>query len=95
MNTYMLDPSVTLFFPITALDVVDEVVVVDDFVVVVLVISGVVVGRVVIDLVVVVAVVVDGLVVVISVNPVGICSSGMQSWPLTSLKDVAHLQTPS
>ena len=40
-------------------------------------------------------VVVDGLVVVISVNCVGICSSGKQSLPLTSLKDVAHLQTPS
>ena len=25
----------------------------------------------------------------------GICTSGMQSWPLTSLKRVAHLQTPS
>ena len=45
--------------------------------------------------VVVVVVVVDGLVVVISVNRVRICSSGMQSWRLTSLKDVAHLQTPS
>ena len=25
----------------------------------------------------------------------GICTSGMQSWPLTNLKRVAHLQTPS
>ena len=25
----------------------------------------------------------------------GICTSGIQSWPLTSLKRVAHLQTPS
>ena len=59
-------------------------------------------GGVVVDLVVVVVVVVDGLVVVvvvvvvvISVNGVGIFSSGKQSRPLTSLKDVAHLQTPS
>ena len=94
----MLDPSVTLFFPLAASIVVDEVVVVDDPVVVVVVISVVVVvvvGRVVVDLVVVVVVVVDGLVVVISDNGVGICPSGMQSWPLTSLKDVAHWQTPS
>ena len=57
----------------------------------------IVVGRVSVgvDLVLVVVVVVDGLVVVISVNCVGICPSGMQSLPLTSLKDVAHLQTPS
>ena len=97
----MLDPSVTLLFPLAASVVVDEAVVVDDPVVVVVDISFVVVGRVGVDLVVVVGlvvvvvVVVDGLVVVISVNRVRICPSGMQSWPLTSLKDVAHLQTPS
>ena len=61
-------------------------VVVDLVVVVVVVVDG---------LVVVVVVVVDGLVVGISVNGVGICPSGIQSWPLTSLKDVEHLQTPS
>jgi hypothetical protein len=57
----------------------------------------IVVGRVSVgvDLVLVVVVVVDGLVVVISVNRVRICSSRMQSLPLTSLKDVAHLQIPS